>query len=88
MTMEEASPHINQSAISAQDYVWCPRERLIMKAKAKAAGMKPAADQKFWLRVLAANSRHIAAAGSLIVNVRQRLPPWDGCPSRAQDEVP
>jgi hypothetical protein len=59
-----------------------------MKAKAKAAGMKPAADQKFWLGVLAANSRHIAAAGSWIVNVRQRLPPSGGCPSRAQDEVP
>ena len=88
MTMEEASPHINQGAISAQDYVWCSRECLNMKAKAKAAGMKPAADKKFWLRVLAANSRHIAAAGSLIVNVRQRLPPSDGYPRRAKGVVP
>lgn len=71
MTMEEAAPHINQSTVSTEDNVRCPRERLVMKAKAKAASMKPAADQKFWLRVLATNCRHVAAAGSLIVNIRQ-----------------
>ena len=71
MTMEEAPPYINKSTVSAEDNIRCPGERFVMKAKAKAANMKPAADQKFWLRVLATNCRHVAAAGSLIVNIRQ-----------------
>lgn len=80
MTMEEASPYINQSAVSAEDNVRCPRERFVMKAKAKAAGMETAANNKFQLRVFAPDRSHVPTTSNGIVDVRQRKPPLGYCP--------
>ena len=73
--VKKAASDVNERFETSEDNIRGARQLFVMKSKAKAAGMEPAAYQHFRFRILAADGSHIAAAGLFVVNVRQLRPP-------------
>lgn len=62
MAVPEATMHEDNLAMPCEDEVWCAWEVSVVQSKSIAESMRNAANQQFWLSVLAPHGLHRAPA--------------------------
>lgn len=72
MSVPEAAVHKKHGIASRKNEIGFSWKIASVQAKPKALAMKGFPDQQFGFRILAADRSHVPAAGSRIMNVRQR----------------